>query len=238
MKRFHNCRGFTLIELLTVIVIIVILAALAHGVFSYIQNRAARARALTEIQSMETALVSYKTENGIYPDDGMTSGGSNYTSGTCANLNARTMGNPTSTSYAGTSYSAASLILYRALSGDRNCDGTTDDNDRYIDIGGNTLTTPLTAIPTVYMPFMPGQLKTAPSGATISSSNKVNAIADPFGYSYGYSTAYAGYLLQSGSSAQAPGYNSSYDLWSTAGNLMEPPVSGTDAVTPTWVTNW
>ena len=238
MKRFYKDNGFTLIELLTVIVIILILTGLIAAVYGYIQNRAARERARAEIQSFENALERYKEDNGGYPDDGILSGANTYLSGTCAKLNPRTMGNPTSGSYAGTGYSAASLVLYRALSGDRDCDGVIGNGDKLLDIDGSVLAIPLPALPTIYVSFKPGQLKTANGSTIISSSNKVTGIADPFGYSYGYSTAYNEYVTYSGTSILVPGYNQTCDIWSTAGNLADPPASGTDNVTPTWVTNW
>ena len=233
MKRILKHRGFTLIELLTVIVIIVILAGLVLSVAGYVNKKGATSRAQAEIKGMEAALESYKADNGAYPDDGTTSGSNTYVSGTCANLNARAMGNPTKT-YANTSYSAASLVLYRALSGDRDCDGVLTGGDWNVDINGGTLTLALTANSTVYFPFKPSQLKTATGSMSISPTNKVTAIADPFGYSYGYSTAYYGDIQTSGTASH--GYNPTFDIWSTSGNLAEP---GTpDTVTPTWITNW
>lgn len=59
--------GFTLIELLVVIAIIAILAALVLSTAGYIQKKAARARAESEIAALSTALESYKADNGDYP---------------------------------------------------------------------------------------------------------------------------------------------------------------------------
>lgn len=65
--RFRFSRAFTLIELLTVMAIIAILAGLVLGTAGYVQKKAARDRANTEIRAMEAALESYKADNGIYP---------------------------------------------------------------------------------------------------------------------------------------------------------------------------
>lgn len=61
-------KAFTLIELLTVIAIIAILMSLILSVGGYVQENAARNRAKSEIAAMETAMESYKADNGIYPE--------------------------------------------------------------------------------------------------------------------------------------------------------------------------
>lgn len=67
MKKLSRRDGFTLIELLVVIVIIMILVGVIIGAAKYGLTKAARSRAQGEIATMETALESYKTDNGIYP---------------------------------------------------------------------------------------------------------------------------------------------------------------------------
>lgn len=67
MPRLRSQFGFTLIELLVVIVIIAILAALTIGATKYAWTRAGTSRAQGEIATIETALESYKNDNGIYP---------------------------------------------------------------------------------------------------------------------------------------------------------------------------
>ena len=62
-------KGFTLIELLVVITIIAILAALVLNTAGFIQKKAARSRAETEIAALSAALESYKADNGDYPSD-------------------------------------------------------------------------------------------------------------------------------------------------------------------------
>lgn len=59
--------GFTLLELLVVMAIIAILAGLILSTAGGIQNKAARARAESEIAALSAALESYKADNGDYP---------------------------------------------------------------------------------------------------------------------------------------------------------------------------
>ncbi len=61
--------GFTLIELLVVITIIAILAALVLNTAGFIQKKAARSRAETEIAALSAALESFKADNGDYPSN-------------------------------------------------------------------------------------------------------------------------------------------------------------------------
>src|SRR3989442_11216801 len=103
--------AFSLIELLVVIGVIIILAGLILSTVSYVQKKGARSRAETEIAAMSAACESYKADNGIYPRD------PTLNTATDA-LDARTMFDPVTTD--ATRYKAASLVLYRALSGDRN----------------------------------------------------------------------------------------------------------------------
>ena len=97
-------------------------------------------------------------------------------------------------------YTKASLFLYEALSGDADNDSTRS------------------AEKTSYLSFKPNQL--SPSDQT----QAVTYIKDPFGNSYGYSTA-----GQAGTSGV--GYNPTFDLWSTAGQTTSPGQSQ-------WVKNW
>jgi prepilin-type N-terminal cleavage/methylation domain-containing protein len=90
----------------------------------------------------------------------------------------------------------ASLYLYETLSGDSN-------HDRIAE------TTP-------YFSFKPNQLSPA------DQTQHVTFIRDPFGNSYGYSTAKAA------NPAGSIGYNPTFDLWSTA-NDPDP---------ARWIKNW
>jgi type II secretory pathway pseudopilin PulG len=222
MMRPRKIFGFTLIELLTVITIIIILAGLVLSVAGYVQRKGASSRAQSEIAAMSSALESYKADNGAYPEDNGTSD-SKYTD----NLDPRA-----TTSYNPSAYTNAGLVLYRALSGDRNLDGTNDSNviasslDVKLDVGGATLSPALTAQIPVYYPFKSSQLQT-------SSTGTVTALIDPFGYPYGFGTSYQG-QVNSGVSAPTMGYNPTFDLWSTRGTTTIA-ASGTAAV---WLTNW
>jgi len=229
VKRLKHL-GFTLIEMLTVIAIIFVLAGLVLAVSQYAQNHARMSKAAAEIKAMSNACESYKADNGTYPDDGTITASGSYTALNTATLNARTDFSPLSTALnpSGAKYSRTSLYLYKALSGDRNGDGSVNLTDAQLALSGSA--TSGTIIPTVYMPFKPSQLITGTTGAP-SPTNLVAGIKDPFGNSYGYSTAYAGFILNGGTGVSTFGYNSTYDLWSTAGAKT---VTGTS----TWITNW
>jgi type II secretory pathway pseudopilin PulG len=191
--------AFTLIELLVVIAIIIVLTGLILSTVGYVQKKGARSRAETEIAAMSAALESYKADNGIYPRATATD-----------NLDAKSNGDPST-------YPNASLVLYRALSGDTNCDRAVNATDENFDISGNPLSPPLSAPPKTYFAFKPNQL--SPTDQTLN----VAFIRDPFGNSYGYSTA--------NQFSSSTGYNPTFDLWSTNGLT-----SGTD---PTqWIKNW
>jgi general secretion pathway protein G len=118
------------------------------------------------------------------------------TNRTTDNLNARISGNPTN-------YQAASLFLYDSLFGSV--------------LSGSRMAAPGTKSYFVFKPYMLN-----PSDQT----RNVQYIRDPFGYSYGYSTAYQ--------RNPATGYNPTFDLWSTAGNTdnNNPPNQAQ------WIKNW
>src|SRR5437773_9271296 len=192
--------AFTLIELLVVIAIIIILAGLILSTAGYVQKKGARARAETEIAAMSAALESYKADNGIYARNATTDSLAALTDPTYAT---KTPPNPQPTSYdpAVTGYSFASLYLYGQLSGNPSGDRST--------YTGQT-----------YFQFKPNML--SPSGGT----GTVTAIRDPFGNSYGYSTAQQ--------ANPSNGFNSTFDLWSTAGTS-----NPTDAAyEKAWIKNW
>jgi prepilin-type N-terminal cleavage/methylation domain-containing protein len=94
-------------------------------------------------------------------------------------------------------YQAASLLLYESISGDSDGDRQPDPNV------------------TSYFVFKNNQLSPATEG--------VLYIKDPFGNSYGYSTA--------GQAGGAAGYNPTFDLWSTAGSTTTAGQAG-------WIKNW
>jgi type II secretory pathway pseudopilin PulG len=113
-------------------------------------------------------------------------------------LNAQTSGNPNSSQYQN-----ASLYLYNALFG-----------------ATNGSRTPATGAKS-YFAFKPNML--SPTDQT----QNVQFIKDPFGNSYGYSTA--------NQANPAQGYNPTFDIWSTAGLTNSPP-SNTDQ--NQWIKNW
>jgi len=99
-------------------------------------------------------------------------------------------------------YQSASLYLYKQLSGDSTAIRTPTGKS--------------------YMTFKPNML--LPTGGI----GTVTAIVDPFGNSYGYSTA-----NQANSNN---GYNPTFDLWSTSGLTTNP--GNPDTITPQWIKNW
>ena len=91
--------AFTLIELLTVIAIILVLAGLLLNVAGNANYKSSLARATTEVKAMETAMESYKTDNGTYPRNGDTD-----------TLNAQSGTDPSA-------YTNANKYLFQTLSG-------------------------------------------------------------------------------------------------------------------------
>jgi prepilin-type N-terminal cleavage/methylation domain-containing protein len=186
----HRAQSaFTIVELLIVIAIILVLAGLILGTSGYVQTKGKRSRAEAEIAALSAALENYKADNGIYPTD--TVGGATN------NLDARTMLNPTAAQY-----SAASLFLYKELSGD---------------LTGNRAPTGKS-----YFSFKPNMLLPK------DQAQAAIAIADPFGCSYGYSTA--------NQANPSKGYNPTFDLWSTAGTGTGP--TPNPSPQDPWIKNW
>lgn len=92
-----NCVAFTLIELLAVVVTILLLAAITAGVAGYIQRKNAIAATRAQITAIETALETYKSDNGYYPAtfaERLSSGGNKESSNNCILLNALCPTNP------------------------------------------------------------------------------------------------------------------------------------------------
>jgi type II secretory pathway pseudopilin PulG len=193
--------AFTVLELLVVITIIVILAGLILATAGYVEKKGARSRAESEIAAISAGLESYKADNGIYPRGKSVStphsGTPSYSVAATGtdDLNARTNTDATQKIY-----QDASRYLYEQLSGDANLDLSPDAGAKN------------------YFAFKQSML------ALIKDSNGnvvgLSHIRDPFGNSYGYSTAYQ--------ANQNNGYNPTYDLWSTA-NSTDP---------NQWVKNW
>lgn len=62
-----NNKGFTIVELLIVIVVIAILAMLVLTTYSGIQSKARNSQRQTDVQSMQTQLEAFFSQNGYYP---------------------------------------------------------------------------------------------------------------------------------------------------------------------------
>ncbi len=69
-KRNLDNKGFTIVELLIVIVVIGILALLVITTYSGIQAKARNAKRQTDIQSVQTQLEAFFSQNGYYPSLG------------------------------------------------------------------------------------------------------------------------------------------------------------------------
>jgi prepilin-type N-terminal cleavage/methylation domain-containing protein len=110
------------------------------------------------------------------------------------------------------SYQNASLYLFTQLSG-------LDQNQTPIAGAKN------------YFTFKPNMLDTTPGTSTVID------IHDPFGNSYGYSTAYQAWV-DGGSSGPQKGYNPTFDLWSTAGVAPSPTPAPPATQQDLWIKNW
>lgn len=211
----NGCRkpynAFTLIELIVVVGIIIVLTGLVLSTVGYARKKGAFARAETEIAAISAACENYKADNGVYPRGQSTSAPPNGTptytvaaSGT-DNLNARS--NTDSTQKI---YQDACRYLYEQLSGDTNLDLAVDSGKKS------------------YFSFKESMLATIKdvNGNTIGLSH----IKDPFGNSYGYSTANQ---VDAGN-----GYNPTFDLWSTANYTSQTSPTPTPSPQNFWIKNW
>jgi prepilin-type N-terminal cleavage/methylation domain-containing protein len=208
---FRAADAFTLIELLVVIAIIVVLAGLVLSTVGYVQKKGARSRAETEIAAMSAAIESYKADNGIYPRGQSTSAPPSgipvYTVAATGtdDLNARV-----DTDSNQKIYQDACRYLYEQLSGDVNLDLVADAGKK------------------AYFTFKESMLATIKdvNGTTVGLSH----IKDPFGNSYGYSTA--------NQATPANGYNPTFDLWSNAGIAASPTPAPPATQQDLWIKNW
>ncbi len=200
---FSAAGAFTLIELIVVVGIILILAGLVLSTAGYARKKGARARAETEIAAMSAACESYKADNAVY----VRGPASAVTVGSIT-IPANVTDTLDAQAYldpTNATYGQASLYLYTQLSGD---------------LTGNQQATGKS-----YFTFKPLML-------SLDSNGKVTAIKDPFGNSYGYSTAQA---ANPGGSA---GYNPTFDLWSTAGVAPSPTPAPPATQQNLWIKNW
>jgi type II secretory pathway pseudopilin PulG len=201
ISRHYN--AFTLIELVVVFGLIIVLTGLVLSTVGYARKKGARARAETEIAAMSAACESYKSDNAVYPRDTTNNTTDNLTALTNPNYPNQTPPDPVPTSYdpSNAAYSAASFYLYAQLSGNINGDRSTYSQKSYFQ-------------------FKPNML--LPAGGT----GPVTAIADPFGNSYGYSTAKQ--------ATPSYGFNPTFDLWSTRGTSNATNAAYENA----WIKNW
>lgn len=227
MNPRNSSTAFTLVEMLTVMAVIAILAGIILSLNGLVQRKAATSRAEGEIAAISTACESYKADFGSYPQDD-NDGADPDTVQLCPLLDGDPANNP-----GATKYKNASLVLYKALSGDAkpgmNPDPPATRNDKP---DGRAETKP-------YYEFRPNQLRKSATG-------DIEGIQDPFNNLYGYSTN-AGYSEQTyrvkaqvNPNAVRPksgGYNPGFDLWSTGGVII-PTGFPTDADRKRWIKNW
>ena len=114
------------------------------------------------------------------------------------------------TSFNPSAYQAASLYLYNALFGATNGSRTPNAGARS------------------YFVFKPNMLSPA------DQTQNVQYIQDPFGNSYGYSTIDNPVANPS----PTPGYNPTFDLWSTAGVAPSPTPAPPATQQDLWIKNW
>jgi len=199
--------AFTLIELIVVVGVILILTGLVLSTAGYARKKGARARAETEIAAMAAAIESYKADNGVYPRG------------------------PTTAITIGTVTIPANVTdsLNARTKGDptNTADPTYGETSLYLYtlLSGDSNGTRSPNLKS-YMVFKPNMLYPP------DQSQSVQYIRDPFGYSYGYSTSQA-----ANPGDMTKGYNTTFDLWSTAG-LTAPPGGVSDTITPQWIKNW
>ena len=141
MTSDENISGYTIVELLIACAIILLLAGLVLSAASYAQEKGRRARAESEIATLTAACESYRSDNGIYPQDNNTNA-----------LNPIAFPNPTALGY-----TRAGSVLYQQLSGDvdGNPGTASDDKTNYITplLKPSSLATPVGGTPYLKDPW-------------------------------------------------------------------------------------
>jgi type II secretory pathway pseudopilin PulG len=203
----RSCRGvrYNAFTLIELIVVVGIIIVLAGLVLSTVgYARKKSARARAET---EIAAMSAACEN-YKADNGIYPRSS--TTDTFTAVTNRVPPDPQPTSYdpSVTAYSLTSFYLYGQLSGNPSGDRTTYTQQRYMQFKPNMLSPP-------------------------DGTGTVTAIRDPFGNSYGYSTAQAFYIDNPGANPNN-GFNPTFDLWSTAGTST----AANAAYENAWIKNW
>ncbi len=217
MRPLSTRAGFTLVELLLVMVVILILAGIVLAISGSAQSRAARARATAEIEALRNGLERYRVDNAAYPSAPTTTDA----------LDPRTAFDPTDNA----AYIQASRALYSFLTGQLESDGGPSQNPSF------PPPAPAAGARIYFDQFKPGML--APMDASAGISSGVAFIKDPWGSSYGYSTAYQAALDSGGTGAPAQGYSPGYDLWSVAGRAtkLKGPIKNA-AEQNQWIKTW
>ncbi|MBV9656663.1 MAG: type II secretion system protein [Verrucomicrobia bacterium] len=205
----NSRRGFTLIELLIVMVIILILAGIVLALAGPAQNRAARSRATAEIQALRSALERYKADNVTYPRD--------------ANKTDSLDPNDSAQFDVTDQYKTSSAFLYQQLAGD-------DPSQSKPTYPPN----PGASSAKRYYDFKPSSLGGYSSATTSFSVSSVN---DPWGNSYGYSTANEADTTATPPVNPARGNSPGYDLWSTAGQTGSKKITS-QAQQERWIKTW
>jgi type IV pilus assembly protein PilA len=104
-------KGFTIVELLIVIVVIGILAALVITTYSGIQAKARNAKRQTDIQSLQTQIEAFFSQNGYYPSNTDMNGASWRTTN-MKSLDTNAMIDPSATSQTPTLATAPAAKVY------------------------------------------------------------------------------------------------------------------------------
>lgn len=224
MRTRPSTSAFTLIEVVTAMAVVLILTGLVIQISGYVSRRGSQARASAEIALLSAGCESYKADTGGYPED--ISGDSHVTE----ELKPKQHFTPTTKLY-----EKASLFLYKELTGDGDADGKPGESAQR------------------YLKELDPKILKADRDKTTNQIKEVEYLRDPFGYSYGYSTAAASAerefrqeLATKGSSAKRTrtdeGFNSaSFDLWSTGGSRpsSEPTdIKKKELEWAKWVKNW
>ena len=206
--RFSSVSAFTLIEIVIALAVVIILTGIVVALTGHALNHSGRTRAVAEIALLRAAAESYAADRGQIPRDSAATSALSKTD----RLSPKEHFIPASDEY-----EDASRFLYSELTGDRtggpagNPDGIPDEGE-----------------PRYLKEFDPRILKIAKGAG--AGATEVKYLVDPFGYSYGYSTAayadeqvYLTNLKTDGSAARNTGdslrgFNvAGFDLWSTGG---------------------
>jgi prepilin-type N-terminal cleavage/methylation domain-containing protein len=217
MQRSPSRHAFTLIEMITVIAIIAVLSGMIISLSGLMSTRQNRAKAQGDLTALISACEAYRTDNGGYPQDSAT--GNSATD----SLDPRQHLSPSDTLY-----QKSSLFLYKQLSGDENANGKIDTTE-------------------TVRKYASEFFKGSRFDVGYKTTGVVTYLTDPWGYSYGYSTAglkaeqdYRVALAVDPNAqrdSNLAGYNPTFDIWSTAGSTG-PKTGDKDGERNKWVKNW